>query len=73
MNILRNVRWGYTGDGMGCGPCGGFDAVELVVEREEGKLTFVRFDCMGQYAAATITEHSKRSPQSTMARFAQSS
>ncbi len=58
MNILRNVRWGYTGDGMGCGPCGGFDAVELVVEREEGKLTFVRFDCMGQYAAATITGHS---------------
>ena len=58
MNILRNVRWGYSGDGMGCGPCGGFDAVELVVEKEEGKLTFVRLDCMDQYAGVTIRDHS---------------
>lgn len=58
MNILRNVRWGYTGDGMGCGPVGGFDAVELVIEKEDNKLSFVRFDCMGQYAAASITAES---------------
>ena len=58
MNILRNVRWGYTGDGMGCGPCGGFDAVELVVEKEEGKLTFVRLDCMDQFAGVTVRDHS---------------
>lgn len=58
MNILRNVRWGYTGDGMGCGPCGGFDAVEMIVEREEGKLTFVRLDCMDQFAGVTVRDHS---------------
>ena len=58
MNILRNVRWGYSGDGMACGPCGGFDAVELVVEQEKGKLTFFRFDSMGQFAGASAFDHS---------------
>ena len=58
MNILRNVRWGYSGDGMACGPCCGFDAVELVVEQEEEKLTFFRLDCMDQYAGVTKRDHS---------------
>ena len=58
MNILRNVRWGYSGDGMACGPCGGCDAVELVVEQEEDKLTFFRLDCMDQYAGVTKRDHS---------------
>ena len=58
MNILRNVRWGYTGDGMGCGPIGGCDAVELAVESEKEKLTFVRLDCMDQFAGVTIRDHS---------------
>lgn len=58
MNILRNVRWGYTGDGIACGPCGGSDAVELVIEKEEGKLTFVRLDCMDEFAGVTICGHS---------------
>ena len=55
MNILRNVRWGYSGDGMACGPCCGFDAVELVVEQEEEKLTFFRLDCMDQYAGRALS------------------
>ncbi len=58
MNILRNVRWGYTGDGIACGPCGGFDATELVVEKEEGRLTFVRLDRMDQFAAVTVRDYS---------------
>lgn len=58
MNILRNVRWGYTGDGMACGPMGGFDAVELVIEQEDKKLIFVRLDCMGEFAGASLRDHS---------------
>ncbi len=58
MNILRNVRWGYTGDGMACGPVGGFDVVEMIVEKDNGKLAFIRLDCMDQYAGVTVRNHS---------------
>lgn len=58
MNILRNVRWGYTGDGMGCGPVGGSIAAELIIEKEDKKLSFVRLDRMDQYVRVDIRDHS---------------
>ncbi len=58
MNILRNVRWGYTGDGMGCGPVGGSIVAELIIEKEDKKLSFVRLDRMDQYVRVDIRDHS---------------
>lgn len=56
MNILRNVRWGYTGDGMGA--VGGSIAAELIIEKEDKKLSFVRLDRMDQYVRVDIRDHS---------------
>ena len=58
MNILQKVRWGYTGDGMGCGPVGGSIAAELIIEKDVQKLSFVRLDCMDQYVRVDIRDHS---------------
>ena len=58
MNILRNVRWGYTGDGICCGPVGGELVVELVLEKEDGKLTFMRYNRMDQNVQIDISDHS---------------
>ena len=58
MNILRNVRWGYTGDGMGCRPVGGSIVAELIIEKEDKKLSFVRLDRMDQYVRVDIRDHS---------------
>lgn len=41
MNKLRNVRWGYDGDGMGCGPSCGSTLAELAVENEAGEIKYV--------------------------------
>ena len=56
MNILRNARWGYTGDGMGA--IGGSIVAELIIENEGRKLSFVRLDRMDQYVRVDIRDHS---------------
>ena len=56
MNILRNVRYGYTGDSMGA--VGGSIVAELIIEKEDKKLSFVRLDRMDQYVRVDIRDHS---------------
>ncbi|MBR6088615.1 MAG: hypothetical protein IKP86_01685 [Anaerolineaceae bacterium] len=58
MNILRNVRWGYTGDGMACGPVGGSIVTELTIQKEDRKLSFIRLDRMDQFVRVDIRDHS---------------
>lgn len=39
--IVRNMRWGYTGDGVACGPVEGSYVVELMVTGEDRHNYFV--------------------------------
>ena len=39
--IVRNMRWGYTGDGVACGPVEGSYVVELMVTAEDKHNYFV--------------------------------
>ncbi len=58
MNKLRNVRWGYDGDGMGCGPSCGSDFVELAVENENKEIKFVFLALYEEYGRIDIRDRS---------------
>ena len=45
---IRNIRWGYDGGGMACGPVSGNMLVEVCVTDKEGHIYFVivsQMDC----------------------------
>ena len=46
--IVKGMRWGYDGGGLGCGPIPGSHNVELMVMDEKGHLYFIldsMFEC----------------------------
>lgn len=53
---LVNLRWGYDGGGMACGPVEGSRITEATFIDEKGDIFFVSMSRMGQYASVHVSE-----------------
>ena len=56
--IVRNMHWGYTGDGVACGPVEGSYVVELMVTAEDKRNYFVTCSRFTDDYRVDVTESS---------------
>ena len=55
LNVLE-MRWGYTGDQMACGPVEGSTITEMTFRTADGKLYFVSVSRMMEFFNAYVSE-----------------
>lgn len=54
---LLNMRWGYDGGGIACGPVEGNTLVEIMIRDEKGRFYFILDSRMAEFEQILISEY----------------